>query len=191
MGIVYTICPRIKDLLSYLNLTFFSEKNYKQKLIEKNRILSLDYHFQESKELENLKYSRIDIPFMVLTPKTKSLEIKSLNTKNFEEEILPNDSLESLQYISNFEKDHENNISPIHVNNKLRYISPIKINGYKENNIELINIEENNSEDYSKTNSTYSNNESIINNTTKNIKTNLFSKKIKSYENLFRTKVFK
>ena len=62
---------------------------------------------QNSKERENLNQSRINVPFRLETPANESLQIISCSeSKNLEDQILPNDSLESIQYYSNFENGH-------------------------------------------------------------------------------------
>jgi hypothetical protein len=202
MGIISTICSNIKNLLYSLSITNLINKNYEEKLIEKNNFLNTE--FQLSEELKNLNHSRIDIPLRIETPKTKSIQINSFyDSKNIEDEIFPDDSLESIQYISNFEKDYEynnnteNDISPLKLNKRnKKSISPIKMRDYKENNIDIICIDENNSEDSSSSNSNSYENNNINNhnyNNSTNYINNLFSKKIKvkSYENLLRTKTFK
>ena len=72
---------------------------------------------QNSKEIENLNQSRINVPFRVDTPDNQSLQIKSVdeskNSQNFEEEVLRKDSLESLQYYSNFDNANNSQISSI------------------------------------------------------------------------------
>ena len=117
MGNFNCICPEVKSCIS-------RSSTINPELLRAN-----------SKEIENLNQSRIEVPFRISTPLNHTI-ISSNSSKNIEEIFQNNDSLDSIQYYSRFENSHSL-ISSIKSSRKdVKYIPTLfKISSLKKEEI--------------------------------------------------------
>jgi hypothetical protein len=119
MGNVNCFCPQVKSCLN------------------RTHTINPDLLIANSKEIENLDKSRIEVPFRIETPLNHSI-ISCNSSKNLED-ILPDDSLESIQYYSRFENNNHSEISSIKSSKKdSKYLPTLfKMSSFKKEEIYL------------------------------------------------------